>query len=83
VGGGGGRDDSVRCLLDQKTSSPAHTGQRFSGCLLCAMFSLGRGVRGGGGRGMTQSGAYWTRKQAPQLIQGRDLVVVFSVLCFL
>ncbi len=37
--GAGGRDDSVRYLLDLKTSSPAHT--------------------------------------------GRDLVVVFSVLCFL
>jgi hypothetical protein len=44
---GGERYDSVRCLLDQKTSSPAHTGQRFSGCLLCAMFSLGRGMRCG------------------------------------
>ncbi len=48
---------------------PSSYRQRFSGCLLCAMFSLGRGMRGGRGGRMTQSGAYWTWKQAPQLIQ--------------
>ncbi len=78
--GGGGWLSQVPTGPDNKL--PSSYRQRFSGCLLCAMFSLERGMRGGE-RDDSARCLLGLKTSSPAHTGSRDLAVVFSALCFL